>query len=312
MNLIKISKTNSWIVLFFMVAALLIFFSTSSYAQYTIQKKQMIKNPQMVVKRGDLSVIISQCPPSKHKAGADLNNSFVVEAKSTFPGAVKNVVVDIFLTSKTIFPTPVPITSYSPHYSDRVLLKGGRENISFSGPGTINVKLNGTNTIPADTPTGIYYLGVSIDAGNKVKETDEKNNVTFCGLKIIGKEMGKKPDLIIPSLQFKKVKKMKDKKGKSYWVFNVLITVKNNGNGDAGPFMVLLERNIGAGGAYFTACSTCVLEVSGLTAGQAITLPPRQFNNANNLKSSFRATADNTNMIAESNESNNRNTATFH
>jgi subtilase family serine protease len=51
-------------------------------------------------------------------------------------------------------------------------LKGGREHISFKGPDKVNVKLNGSNIIPANTPPGIYYLGVVIDAGNKVKESN--------------------------------------------------------------------------------------------------------------------------------------------
>ena|GEM_PF-5131989 len=33
-----------------------------------------------------------------------------------------------------------------------------------------------TTIIPADTPPGIYYLGAVIDAGNKVKEVNEKDN----------------------------------------------------------------------------------------------------------------------------------------
>ena len=51
-------------------------------------------------------------------------------------------------------------------------LKGGREHISFKGPDKVNVKLNGSNIIPANTPPGIHYLGVVIDAGNKVKESN--------------------------------------------------------------------------------------------------------------------------------------------
>jgi hypothetical protein len=119
------------------------------------------------------------------------------------------------------------------------------------------------------------------------------------------------PDLTIPSVTFEKVKKGTDASGNVYWIFNVIITVKNQGSEAAGPFKVLLERNVGPGGTYTKACQTCVLDVPGLAVGQSVTLPPRQFNNANNMNSIFRATADSLDTIVESNETNNMNAVTF-
>jgi hypothetical protein len=113
---------------------------------------------------GDLTIAIKNCPQTV-QPGQELKNSFQVLATSTFPTPLQDIAVDIILTSKPVFKKgPVPLAVYSPHYSDGVLLKGGREFISFKGPGTINVKLNGTNTIPADTPEGTYYLVSVIDA----------------------------------------------------------------------------------------------------------------------------------------------------
>lgn len=133
--------------------------------------------------QGDLSIRITRCPQSV-KPGQNLGAQFQVTGKSTFPNALTSIAVDIILTSKATYPVPAPYAVYSPKYSDGVLLKGGREHISFRGPGTVTVKLNGSNTIPADTPPGTYYLGAVIDAGNKVKEGNEKNNVSFCRIKI--------------------------------------------------------------------------------------------------------------------------------
>jgi hypothetical protein len=259
----------------------------------------------------DLTIKIVRCPKQVVKAGEALNAGFQVVGTSTFAGPVNSVAVDLILTSNPTYPAPAPYAVYSANYSDNVLLKGGREYISFPGPGNVNVKLNGTNTIPADTPSGIYYLGAVIDAGNKFNESNEKNNVHFCKLQVIGSDTQKKPDLIIAAIDFKKVEQRYDANKQPYWIFNVIITVKNQGNANAGPFKVLLERNVGPGGTFTQACQTCVIGVQGLGAGQSITLPPRQFNNSNNANSKFRATADISNTVTESDETNNSKIASF-
>jgi hypothetical protein len=282
--------------------------SNFSFAQ---QKIRRTISPRKLSLKNDLTIKIVQCPKHVVKAGEDLNAGFQVVGKSTFAGPLNNVAVDIILTSKHTYPMPAPFAVYSANYSDNVLLKGGREHISFTGPGSVNVKLNGPNTIPADTPPGIYYLGAVIDAGNKVNESNERNNVHFCRLKVIGPDTKKMPDLIIPSMVFKKVKQLYDANKRPYWIFNVIITVKNKGNANAGPFKVLLERKVGPGGTFTQACQTCVIGVQGLAAGQSLTLPPRQFNNANNANSTFRATADISHTVPESIETNNRKTASF-
>lgn len=277
--------------------------STPSSAQRVVKKKKLF--------RRDLTIKIVQCPKKVVRPGEELGSGFQVIGRSTFPTPLKDIAVDIILTSKPTYPAPAPYAVYSPNYSDNVLLKGGREHISFTGPGKVNVTLNSTNTIPADTPSGNYYLGAVIDAGNKVKESNERNNVSFCRLRVVRLQTKRMPDLTIPSVRFEKVKKGTDVSGNVYWIFNVIITVKNQGSASAGPFKVLLERNVGTGGTYTKACQTCLLDVSGLAAGQSVTLPPRQFNNANNMNSIFRATADSLNTIVESNETNNMNAVTF-
>ena len=290
---------------------LLAFILGSSNLSYTQQKIKRTIAPGKLSLKNDLTIKIVQCPKSVVKPGEDLNAGFQVVGKSTFAGPVNGVVVDLILTSKPTYPMPAPAAVYSANYSDNVLLKGGRENISFTGPGNVNVKLNGSNTIPADTPPGIYYLGAVIDAGNKINESNERNNVHFCRLKVIGPDTKRMPDLIIPSMVFKRVKQLYDVNNRPYWIFNVIITVKNQGNANAGAFKVLLERNVGPGGSFTQACQACVIDVQGLAAGQSLTLPPRQFNNANNANSTFRATADISNTVPESIETNNQKIASF-
>ncbi len=142
-----------------------------------------IPGPGTLAPSGDLSVSITGCPSSV-RPGQDLGAAFKVRGRSSFSGPVSGVVIDLVLKKNALYPVPAPYAVYAAGYSDGVLLKGGRENISFNGPGWQTVKLNGSNTIPADTPPGVYYLGAVIDAGNKHAELNEKNNVAFCKIRV--------------------------------------------------------------------------------------------------------------------------------
>jgi hypothetical protein len=126
-----------------------------------------------------------------------------------------------------------------------------------------------------------------------------------------GGQPGGSPDLVISNIDFQKVQSGTDSDGKTYWIFNVIVKVKNQGNASAGAFKVRLERNNGPGGAYQTACQTCVIDVPGLGAGQETGLQPRQFNNANGAPSKFKALADSAGQIGESNEGNNSREESF-
>jgi len=150
----------------------------------TFCKRVKIIKENISYQQGDLRIKITQCPRIVRQ-GEDLNARFRIIGKSTFLSPIKNIAVDIILTSTPTYPSPAPYATYSPYYSDGVLLKGGREYISFIRRGKVNVKLNGSNTIPLNTPPGIYYIGAVIDAGNKVEENNEKNNVSFCKIKVL-------------------------------------------------------------------------------------------------------------------------------
>lgn len=126
-----------------------------------------------------------------------------------------------------------------------------------------------------------------------------------------GQGRGMQPDLIVSQIAFDRVSQETDASGKKYWIFNVIVHVKNQGTAGAGASQLQLERNNGAGGSFQPACATCLIDLPALPAGRETTLPPRQFNNANGAPSVFRATADSGHAVPESNESNNALTAEF-
>ncbi|MCX5842442.1 MAG: hypothetical protein NT022_01610 [Deltaproteobacteria bacterium] len=145
----------------------------------------------------NLQAKISQCPQYV-KAGQNLGAGFKVEAIYFGPLPVNDIVVDIVLRKDPCPPLPTPrpqpttrcpvtapLAVYSPHYSNGVLLKGGRETVNLIPTQWRQVKLNGTNTIPADTPVGDYFLCAVLDAGNKIAEVNEKDNWACCPVAII-------------------------------------------------------------------------------------------------------------------------------
>ena len=148
----------------------------------------------------DLSVKIKNCPKTT-KPGHELSSFVKVVAINRSEVEVKDVGVDIILKKEPSCPVPTPVAVYSPHYSNGVLLKGGHEQVSLSGGQRQEVKLEGPNTIPSDVPPGDYFLCAVIDAGDKIKESNEANNCSCCPIKITG-GIGK-PDLIIEKYSFK-------------------------------------------------------------------------------------------------------------
>lgn len=133
----------------------------------------------------DLSVSLGRCPAVVHP-GQSLGSTLAVTAKSTCRTALCAIAVDLVLASSAIWPVPAPYFRYRPKYSSGVLLRGGRELVSWDRPGSIAVRLTGANVIPADTPPGYYYLGAVVDAGNKVSEANELNNIALRKIRVTG------------------------------------------------------------------------------------------------------------------------------
>jgi hypothetical protein len=175
------------------------------------QKKQrflmigfFIMASMLVMAQADLQIEIT-CPGNA-VPGQELGKSIKVWVKNTGNQAAGQFAVDLVL-SKTPA-VPVKFATYSPNYSDDVLLQGGREHVPSLNPGQrIEVTLNGKNKIPDDTPGGVYFLGAVVDPGKAVSERMERNNVATCRMVIRrqgddpGSRPARKPDLIVSDIK---------------------------------------------------------------------------------------------------------------
>jgi hypothetical protein len=90
--------------------------------------------------------------------------------------------IDLVLSTDVVVP-PGPAT-YSPHFSEDVLLQGGRRSNTIDLAAGANKPYATGAGIPADTPTGLYRICARIDPYNKVAELNEANNVTCAKIKI--------------------------------------------------------------------------------------------------------------------------------
>ena len=131
----------------------------------------------------DLTIRIKHCPKSV-KPGHELGPLLKVVAVNRGEVSVKDVDLDIVLKKENACPVPTPMATYSAHFSNGVLLKGGHEQVSLNGGQKLEITLTGANTIPTDTPAGEYFLCAVIDAGDKIKESNETNNCACCPVKV--------------------------------------------------------------------------------------------------------------------------------
>jgi hypothetical protein len=131
----------------------------------------------------DLTVRIGNCPQTV-RPGQNLAGAFQVTAVNTAPtSSVNDIFVDLVLRSDPNCPSPASLAVYSPHYSNGVLLQGGRTNISLAPAETKPVTTLG-GVIPTDTPPGTYFLCAVIDSGNKVREENENNHCACCRVQV--------------------------------------------------------------------------------------------------------------------------------
>ena len=143
-------------------------------------------------KKPDLIVRISG--PQAAKAGDDIGPLVKVTARNigsmAAPGTTGAIsppngyMIDVVLSKDTN--VPAAFATFSPNFVEDALLKGGRISVTKDlAPLALQAYPTGAG-IPADTPTGLYNLCARIDAGNKVAESNEANNVHCASIKIKG------------------------------------------------------------------------------------------------------------------------------
>jgi len=132
--------------------------------------------------RPDLTCSI-ECQTESYP-GEELEGNINVILENRGNRAANDFFVDLVLSTDTTI--PVDFAIHSPNFTEDVLLEGGREHVDSLGPGaSLNLTLNGIDKIPDDTPLGNYYLGVVVDSGKTVSESNEVNNTAVCNTKIL-------------------------------------------------------------------------------------------------------------------------------
>lgn len=113
----------------------------------------------------------------------DTNCPGTIEAP---PGA--SYMVDIFLSTDRVGPSTWAV--YNATWREDVLLRGGRVSRTNSvGPG-VTVRYGapsyeiGPMTLPTGIPPGNYFLCAGVDMGNRVAESNKRNNVACNPLRI--------------------------------------------------------------------------------------------------------------------------------
>jgi hypothetical protein len=149
-------------------------------------------NCQITARKPDL--VVSLSVPASAKAGQDVGPLLKVVARNVgaapAPGTVGTLdpangfMIDLVLSKDVNVPPGFAV--YSPNFSEDVLLKGGRISNTQDLPAGASKPYPALAGIPADTPTGAYFICAFIDPANKVAESNEGNNVACKPIRIEG------------------------------------------------------------------------------------------------------------------------------
>lgn len=131
--------------------------------------------------------------PAVARAGSDIGprirlvaiNSGRAVAPGTLPANKNGYMIDVILSKDRNVPSGYAV--YSPTWKEDVLLKGGRVSRTVDLKPRQRKAYKTGGGIPANTPTGRYFVCARIDSGNKVTERNERNNVSCSRIRIIGK-----------------------------------------------------------------------------------------------------------------------------
>ena len=131
----------------------------------------------------DLTIYIDDAPSTAHP-GQDISGTFKVKVKNQGGADARNFLIDLVLSEDQ--DVPIESATYSVNFHDDVLLRGGRTHIDILSPGkTADISARLYGTIPSDTPTGTYWLGVVVDPGKDVDEIREDNNAGISRLEVV-------------------------------------------------------------------------------------------------------------------------------
>jgi len=165
------------------------FLDSNQWSSLSTQIKELEKEiPPASPNLSDLSVKISA--PATATAGSDIgsqlrvvvSNTGKLTAVGTNSAGSNGYMVDIILSSDTNTPSNWAI--YSPNYREDVLLRGGRISNTKDLPPQRSESYRTRGVIPADTPPGNYNICAKVDAGNKITESNEANNVSCVPIRI--------------------------------------------------------------------------------------------------------------------------------
>jgi subtilase family serine protease len=248
-----------------------------------------------------LTVNLRHCPRTA-RPSHELGSSFKIKVTNHGKLDLKDVTVDIVLKKDDSCQGSEADTVDSTHFLDGVLLKGGREQVSLNAGQKYWIKLNGTNTIPADTPTGDYYLCAVVNAGDQIKDSNKTNNCSCSPIKIT--TATDKPDLIIDRISFK----VGEECAPNHPVYIFEVTVKNIGSAPSPslPNKTLVQvMDIGSRWGSGTTLNSLP---PGAT--QTVFIPVYYFSEdpahmTKVVPHPFRAVVDPFNLIEESNKKNN-------
>jgi hypothetical protein len=96
--------------------------------------------------------------------------------------------VDFFLSTDRVGPSTWAV--YASAWREDVLLRGGRVSNTWSVPARGNFRYGapryeiGPFTLPTSIPPGAYYLCAGVDMGNRVAESNERNNIACNPIRI--------------------------------------------------------------------------------------------------------------------------------
>lgn len=205
------------------------------------------KNYADVLAKPDLLIRVAgpQRANPGEEIGQQIRQQVTNRGEAPAPGMVGRIdpangyMIDLVISTDQRVPTG--FATFSHEFREDALLEGGRTSRTDDlFPGDIREYPVGAR-IPANTPPGNYFICARIDSGDRVAESNERNNNACFPIQIgqpppplvgIGWDNGNGPDLIVSEFSVTPAAPIQGEP------VTVRIGVYNQGNQHAGPFTV--------------------------------------------------------------------------